>query len=247
MKLHFLGTTGYHANDSRQTACLMLPEIGVILDAGTGMYRARDLVQTSELHIFLSHTHLDHVIGLTFLFDVLVNRKDVKVFVYVEKGKTAAITDHLFHPQLFPVRPDFELITFGADPIQLPDGSRLSTIPLEHPGGCLGFRIDWPDRSMAYITDTTASENADYISAISGIDTLIHECYFADGWEEMGALTGHSCLTPVAHVARKSEAKNVYLVHINPLDEQNDMIDLSSVSSICDRMQIANDSQVIDV
>ena len=39
MKLVLLGTTGYHANDRRQTACFMLPELGVVFDAGTGLYR----------------------------------------------------------------------------------------------------------------------------------------------------------------------------------------------------------------
>ena len=61
VKLHFLGTTGYHPNNQRQTACMMLPEIGVILDAGTGIFRARDLIQTDHLDIFLSHVHLDPV------------------------------------------------------------------------------------------------------------------------------------------------------------------------------------------
>ncbi|HEY5311264.1 MAG TPA: ribonuclease Z, partial [Pirellulales bacterium] len=61
MKLIVLGSTGYHPNDLRQTACVMLPEIGVVLDAGTGMYRVGPLLCTDELHIFLSHAHLDHI------------------------------------------------------------------------------------------------------------------------------------------------------------------------------------------
>lgn len=247
MKLHFLGTTGYHANDSRQTACLMLPEIGVIFDAGTGMYRARNLIQTSELHIFLTHAHLDHVIGLTFLFDILVEHEDVDVFVYMAEDKISSVMDHLFHEDLFPAKPNFKVIPFDTKPITLPDGSTLTTIPLVHPGGSLGFRVDWADRSLAYITDTVANENAAYIKAISGVDTLIHECYFADGWEEKGALTGHSCLTPVAQVARNSQAKQTYLVHMNPLDEDCELIDLRKVETICPNIQIASDMQVIEV
>ena len=231
MKLHFLGTTGYHANDSRQTACLMLPEIGVIFDAGTGLYRAKDIIETSELHIFLSHTHLDHVVGLTFLFDVLAE-KEAKVFVHIDETKREAITKHLFHPDLFPIQPEFEIVPFGNDAIELPDGAKMTTIPLEHPGGSIGFRIDWPDRSMAYITDTVAHVDAPYVNSIEGVDTLIHECYFPDGWEDRGELTGHSCLTPVAEVAKKSNAGEVYLVHINPLDEAGDQIDVSKVVDI---------------
>ena len=46
MKLVMLGTTGYHPNDIRQTACYALPEIGVVLDAGTGMFRLREHIAT---------------------------------------------------------------------------------------------------------------------------------------------------------------------------------------------------------
>ena len=57
----FLGTAGYHPSETRHTSCLMLPEVGVVLDAGSGMFRVRDLLTTKTLDIFLSHAHLDHV------------------------------------------------------------------------------------------------------------------------------------------------------------------------------------------
>ena len=55
MKLLLLGTTGYHPNDRRQTACLMFPELGVLLDAGSAMYRVSEYLQTPTLDIFITH------------------------------------------------------------------------------------------------------------------------------------------------------------------------------------------------
>src|SRR5258708_2263758 len=104
MRVVVLGSTGYHPNEIRHTACLMIPELGIVLDAGTGMFRVRERLVTEELLIFLSHTHLDHVFGLTFLFDVLHERPTTSVVVYAEAAKLAAIQEHLLHELLFPVK-----------------------------------------------------------------------------------------------------------------------------------------------
>ena len=54
-RLLLLGTTGYHPSERRHTACMMLPEIGVVLDAGTAMFRVRQHLATPTLDIFLTH------------------------------------------------------------------------------------------------------------------------------------------------------------------------------------------------
>ena len=250
VKLHFLGTTGYHPNNQRHTACLMIPEMGVIFDAGTGIFRARDLIQTPVLDIFLSHVHLDHCVGLTFLYDVLLGKSLERVTVHVAESKIEAICRQLYAEELFPVRPNFELLPLPKDGrIKFSDDVNLTAIPIVHPGGCHAFRLDWLQRgkSMAYVTDTTADPNADYVRAIRQVDTLIHECYFPDGWEDKAELTGHSCLTPVAKVAAAAEVARCFLVHVNPLDESDQPLDLASVEQYFRHIEVACDRQVIDV
>ena len=250
MELHFLGTTGYHPNNTRQTACLMIPEMGVCLDAGTGMFRVRDLLQTPTLDILLTHVHLDHSIGLTFLYDILFQREMQRVTVHCAAEKIEVIEKHLYNKQLFPVEPNFEFQAFADDQIRLSDDCLVSLFPLDHPGGSHGFRFDWSQpekRSLAYITDTTAIEDADYVEKITGVDTLIHECNFPDGWEDRAKLTGHSCLTPVAKVAKKAGVKRLILCHLNPLIETDPPLDLKSVQSIYSEITIAQDRMVIDI
>ena len=173
MRIHLLGTTGYHPNDRRQTACFMLPEQGIILDAGTGMYRVRDLIETSHLDIFLTHAHLDHIMGLTFLFDVLWEKEMDRVHVHGEATKLQQIETHLFSEPLFPVMPPLEFRPLN-DVVELSGGGKLTHFPLKHPGGSLGYRLDWPDASLAYVTDTTATPDAEYIETIRDGDVLLH-------------------------------------------------------------------------
>ena len=247
MKLHFLGTTGYHPNETRQTSCLMLPELGLVFDAGTGLFRARDLLVTTTLDIFLTHAHLDHTIGLTYLFDVLHRRSVQQVVVHADSEKLRAIEQHLFSPLLFPIKPPCDFRPLVGRSRETKSGATVRWFPLDHPGGSLGYRIEHQGRSLAYVTDTTASPGADYLDAIRDVDVLVHECYFPDGYEDRAALTGHSCATPVAEVAKLANAKRLYLVHLDPLEEETRRIDLDAMRLIFPETHLATDSMAIDI
>ena len=245
MKLLLLGTTGYHPSERRHTPCLLLPECGLMLDAGTAMFRAAAHLQSDTLDIFLTHVHLDHVIGLTYLFDLLRQRPLRRVTVHAAADKLAAIDEHLFAPALFPTKPPFETRTLAAE-TPLPQGGRLRSFPLTHPGGVLGFRLDWPGHSLAYVTDTTAAAAAPYVEHIRGVDLLIHECYFPDGQEAWAAKTGHSCTTPVAQVARAAQVRQLVLVHLNPLDDGPDPINLRAARAIFPATELGHDGMAVE-
>jgi ribonuclease Z len=240
MKLVLLGSTGYHPNERRHTACMFLPEVGVVLDAGTGMFRLREHLQTPHLDIFLTHAHLDHIAGLTFLLGILHDKPIERVTIHGDPEKLAAVQEHLFAELVFPVQPVYEFrpIRQGAE---LPGGGKLTHFPLKHPGGSLGFRLDWPGHSLAYVTDVTATADADYIDKIRGVDLLLHECYFADGFEALAEKTGHSCTTPVAQVARAAGVRRLVLVHIAPHSIEDDPIGLPAARAIFPNTQLGED------
>jgi ribonuclease Z len=247
MKVVFLGTTGYHPNESRQTACFMLPELGVVLDAGTGMFRARNYFKTDHLEIFLSHVHLDHCIGLTFLFDVLRDTRTHDVRVYAEPEKLASIDQHLFAPSLFPVKPPCDFFPLEGSRKPLMSGGEISWFPLDHPGGAWGYLVEYGGKRLAYVTDTTASVSADYVERIREVDLLIHECYFPDGEEELAELTGHSCATPVAEVAAKAQVGRLVLVHVNPMDESGEMLQCEAMQKIFPNTTLAHDGMELNL
>ncbi len=245
MKIVLLGTTGYHPNDRRHTPCMMLPECGVMLDAGTAMYRAPAYLQTPEVDIFLTHVHLDHVIGLSYLFSILHVHPLDRVTVHGEPQKLAAVEEHMFSEHMFPKRPPFESRPL-ADEVALAGGGRLTHFPLKHQGGSVGYRLDWPGRSMAYVTDTTAAVDADYIERIRGVDLLIHECYFPDAHAEFAEMTGHSSTTPVAEVARAADVGRLILVHLNPLSIEDDPIGLDVARAVFPQTELGEDLMEVE-
>jgi ribonuclease Z len=245
MKLLFLGTAGYHPSETRHTSCLMLPEVGVVLDAGSGMFRVRDRLATKTLDIFLSHAHLDHVWGVSFLFDTCFGKSMERVTLHAEAAKLAAIQTHLLTEDLFPAQLPLSAAPLSG-PVELQGGGLLTHFPLDHPGGSVGFRLEWPGRSMAYITDTTASKDAPYLSHIRGVDLLVHECNFPDGREEWAEKTGHSCLTNVLHLAQAASVGRLVLTHMDPLGMGEDPVGLEASRAIFPNSKIARDLMEVE-
>jgi len=223
VKLILLGTTGYHPNQRRHTLSLLLPDCAVMLDAGTSVFRAAKYLVGPELDIFLTHTHLDHVVGLTFLFSVMREHPLRRITLHALPEKLRAVDEHLFNEELFPLRPPFDMRPLE-ECFVLAGGGRLTHFPLEHQGGSVGYRLDWTDRSMAYVPDTTAEPDSPYIEKIRGVDLLVHECNFPDQQAQWSKKTGHSHTTAVAELARRAEVGRLVLVHYSPLAAGEDPI-----------------------
>lgn len=240
MKLLFLGTAGYHPSNRRQTSCLLLPDLGIAFDAGTGFFRVRDYLRAATLDVYLTHAHLDHCVGLTFLYNVL-DGGPAEAVVHGSADKLASIREHLFHPDLFPAMPPIAWQPLDG-PRQLPDGGQLRYWPQAHPGGSLGYRIDWPDgRSFALVTDTRAAADASYLEQVRGVDVLIHECNFRDDQADLAALTGHSCETAVAELARRAGVGKLVLTHVDPIADEATFPDLRRLRRIFPETVLAHD------
>jgi ribonuclease BN (tRNA processing enzyme) len=253
MKLHCFGTAGYHPSESRQTSCYFIPEANLILDAGSGLFRVAKHLVSDEVSILLSHAHLDHVFGLTFLLDIIAVTPLQKIHVYGERAKLEAVRKHLFNEHLFPVMPPFvwhNVEDYGK--VFRIGKTECRWFPLEHPGGSIGFRLNWESLSFAYITDTTASQHASYWNEIQGVDWLMHECNFSDRWIELAIKTGHSWTSAVLESASHARIQRLILTHINPLAEDSDPLELPTASpdampQVPPTFVIAKDSMVIDL
>lgn len=245
MKLHALGTTGYHPNNRRHTACYMLPSEGIVLDAGTAAFRVEPRIETERIDLLLSHAHLDHVAGLTYLLGVAAIRPDVKFVVHGEAAKLQAVREHLFSQYLFPVEPPIDWAPLAGDRFTLASGAEVSTFPLTHPGGSIGYRFDWPDRSLAYVTDVAAAR-CDYLDAIRGVDLLLHEAYFRDEQADLALKTGHSTASEAARAAQGAGAGRLVLIHLDPSSEADDPVGLAAAQAIFPAASIPEDGDVIE-
>lgn len=247
------GTAGYHPSEDRHTSCYYLPDAGLLFDAGTGIFRLTAELLSSpreSIDILLSHAHLDHVVGLTFLLDTIAVTKLKHVRVIGEPEKLHTIRQHLYDSLMFPVPPDFEFVELPESVTRFSLGAvgayLVDWMPLKHSGGSLGFVIEVNGRRLAYITDTTANPNSPYVESLSDIDLLLHECNFGDEHRELAAKTGHSWLSAVTAVVQKCRPKHTLLTHHNPLGKLLGSELQLGPEQVALSMQLVNDCDVIE-
>lgn len=256
MQLQCLGTAGYHPNETRHTSCYFLPEAGVMLDAGTGVFRLNGRIRTPTLDILLSHAHLDHVVGMTFLLGVLFQNPVEQVRVWGESEKLAAIRTHLISEYLFPI--DLPVSWCPIDDhgagdnhssIQL-STCRMSWRPQNHPGGSVAYRLDFDSdgdpathRSLIYATDSTGDHDAETLQWMSNADVMLHECNFYDHQKEWAFKTGHCYVGRVAEISHASRPRRLFLTHINPAEE---LVLADDESRFACPVEVVSDRQNID-
>ncbi len=218
-QLHCFGTAGYHPNEARHTSSYFLPRQGIALDAGTGFFRSFPLIETPELHVLLSHAHLDHIVGLTFLWNAYRNKNLKQVFVHAEQSKINAIQQHIFTDEIFPALPNIRWNAIGPDQSFDLNDTRVETFRLEHPGGSLGFVLTNSDHKFAYVTDTTTSVDADYWPLVRNADLLLHECNFRAQEHDFAVRTGHSDLGTLFKALHHHKLRRILLTHFNTVDD----------------------------
>ena len=239
MRLIFLGTGGYHANERRETASLMIPELGLIFDAGSSIFRVASRLLSTEVDLFLTHAHLDHIMGLTILLVPMLKKEITRCRIHAEPHVIDAVRTHLLSQPIFPVLPDFEFIPL-TDRVLIAGGrATITSHPLKHPGGSRGFLLNVDGHRLAYITDTTV--DGSYTEFIRGADVLIHECNFGDDMAQWCQPTGHSHTTAVAQLARDAGVGRLYLTHIDPQRPDDDPIGIDVARSIFRQSILAED------
>jgi ribonuclease Z len=261
MKLVLLGTNGFLPTDQAQTACFMLPEPGILLDAGSGLYRLPAYLQTPALDIYLSHAHGDHTNGLVHLlasyFKKLVldspaalDEHNVREFMHRANEALHRTRIHAAPETISELQQQYELYGFDWRPLQaqepLPGSGRLTYFPLEHGQVCVGYRLDWPGHSLAYVTDTVVRMDAPYIQKISGVDLLLHEANGPDRLPALAERIHHAYPSAAARVAARAGVKRLVLIHKSPIEAIDIHPDLPAARSIFAATEIGEDGMEID-
>ena len=235
MKLIPLGISGYLPINGRHSSCFLLlfDDVAILLDAGTGAARLHQpdiqklLEPYSELHVLLSHYHVDHSAGLYYAFTAKRGNPlhvYAPVCPYIQANPVEAIGRY-FSPPLNSYR--LEDTSIRIHPVNQPSftigGHTIRVWSQQHPGGSIGLRID---DVIAYVTDTVVMmENADHVRKV---DILLHELWLnaRDAAEQESENKRHACFGPVAAFVEEVKPRRMMPVHLYPHYSERELGDM---------------------
>ena len=237
-ELSFLGTSGScsYNNGKRIKYGTNTPCVAVkagtetlVFDAGSGICNLRNLpdYQSTRIHLFLSHYHMDHIDGFLFCAELFDPAK--KIVIY-GSGDVEGTISSIISPPLCPIgievfRAEISYCSIGSGELMsLPNDVQVRTYNLSHPGGALGYRVDYNGKSFCYCDDAELAAHQDdegLEEFTRDVDLLVMDSAFPDGSVIPG--WGHSSPGECAKWAKRVNAKRLSLYHYNHMMEDADI------------------------
>lgn len=218
-----------------QTSCVEVRcgEHLLIFDAGTGIYPLGETLDNDkQIDLFLSHTHMDHIMGWPFFSPAYRADKTIRVWAghLLQEGSTIKqALSQLMSPPIFPLTLDFlnADITYNdfhsgdAPPCKHLNkaGIDIQTLPLKHPDNATAYRVNYQSHSVCYVTDvehTRDGLNNALVEFIKGADIFIYDSTFDDRDFERFVGWGHSTWQEAVRLADAANVKTLVLFHHDP-------------------------------
>lgn len=226
MKLRTLGCSGGISKELRTTSFLLDDDI--LIDAGTGV---GDLT-LDELrgidHIFVTHSHLDHIACIPFLVDTVGWLRDVPLTIHALPETLEALQTHVFN---WVIWPDFHQIPNGDGPmliyrpIQIGEtvelkGRKITPLPANHVVPAVGYHLDSGRGSLVFSGDTTTNDPLwEAVNRIGNLRYLIIETAFSNRDYDLAVLAKHLCPSLLAaELAKLRRPAEIFITHLKPAE-----------------------------
>lgn len=225
MKLRVLGCSGGIGGRYLRTTSFLVDH-DVLIDGGTGV---GDL-SLAELalidHVFVTHSHLDHVACIPFLVDTVGDMRNRPLTVHATEATLEILRAHLFNWSLWP---DFSQIPnpqapfLRYEPIRLGetvelDGRRIRALPARHTVPAVGYHLDSGAGSLVFTGDTTTNDALwKVVNKIANLRYLIIETAFSNRERRLAVVSKHLCPSMLAEELAKLElSPEVFVTHLKP-------------------------------
>ncbi len=239
MRVKILGCSGGIGSSSGQVlrTTSMLVDEDILIDAGTGVGDLSIDQLIAINHIFVTHSHLDHITSIPFLLDTVMGLRAHPVTVYATAETLKILQDHIFNWKIWP---DFNAIPDKDQPLLLYkeiglgktidiDGRKITALPANHVVPAVGYRLDSGKNSLVFTGDTTTCDALwEQVNAIENLKYLIIETAFSNGEIELAKVSKHLCPSLLIEELGKLERPaEVYITHLKPGEGEIIMLEIA--------------------
>jgi phosphoribosyl 1,2-cyclic phosphodiesterase len=222
---------GRYGGNTSCVECRLGNNTLIILDGGSGLRAlGKSLLaeaggQPLEAYIFLTHFHWDHIQGIPFFHPLYKKGNVVRFHSVLREGSElqqtieGQMTTPYFPVDMSSMAAERHFFGMGKGSLKV-NGALISSEPLNHPQGCVGYRVEADGRVLVLATDTEAgSPHHDLrLRALArDADLLIFDSQYTP--EQLGAEKagwGHSSWQQGVEIAQHQAVKRLVLFHHDP-------------------------------
>ena len=223
------GGIGKQGDSVLRTTSFLIDE-DILIDAGTGVSDLSIDALCKINHIFVTHSHLDHITSIPFLLDTVLGMREGCVTVYALEATIKTLKEHIFNWKIWPdfnVIPDemnpllrYECISLGE--VTSLSGRNITAVPANHVVPAVGYHVSCNETNFVFSGDSTESESFwQVINQFDSLKYLVIETAFPNEELALAKLSKHYCpSTLLANLGKLKHYPEVYITHLKPGSEE---------------------------
>lgn len=240
MKMHVLGCAGGIGGQQRLTTCLAVDH-DILLDAGTGIASLSLDQLTAIDHVFVTHSHLDHVAGLALLVDAVQGKRTGSITVHATGKVIEILKKHLFNWVLWP---DFTAIPNQECPVMRWQeiaygatidirGRLITPYPVSHTAGSAAYWVRSASGGFLFTGDMSSTPGLwDRLGNEPLLRQVIVDCSFVNAERELADKSMHFCAQTLRDEIRSlPKSVEILIYHLKPGQENRIMQELQADAS----------------
>lgn len=225
MKVRILGCSGGIGGRHLRTTAFLIDH-DILVDAGTGVgdLSIAELAQID--HVFVTHSHLDHIACIPLMLDAVGDMRNRPLIVHATEPTLDVLRSHVFNGAVWPdfskiptsdhpfLR--FETLSLG-QPVMIDDRT-FTALPANHIVPAVGYQMDSGKASLVFTGDTGPCPALwKAVNEIHNLRYLIIETAFANREHALATISKHLCpsmlATELANLKRDAE---IFITHLKP-------------------------------
>jgi ribonuclease BN (tRNA processing enzyme) len=234
MKFRVLGCSGGIGGNLRTTSFLL--DHDVLIDAGTGVGEL-SLTELAKIdHVFVTHSHLDHISSIPLMIDSVGFMRDRPLTVYASEETLETLKQHIFNWKIWP---DFSKIPDTRRPYLryqamelgetiILNGRKITSIPANHVVPAVGYHLDSGKTSLVFSGDTTTNDELwKVVNKIENLRYLIIETAFSNSEQDLAVLSKHLCPSMLAlELVKLKRQVEIFITHLKPGELELTMLEI---------------------